>query len=152
MKPRASDAWLLQYSGEHLLHELKMFWYLVEAIPSQKDAYLHDATVESFVQHLRNLIWFFCKKAQFDDDVTAADFLDDPREWKERESPTLQAARLRANKELNHLTRDRKNLGDPLKDWKIGELFQEIAGVAKKFDAKASDKKLHPDVRALLKS
>ena len=48
-------------SGEHLLHELKMFWWLVEAIPFQKDGYMHGAMLESFFVHLRNLIWFFCK-------------------------------------------------------------------------------------------
>jgi hypothetical protein len=113
MRPPQSDQWLTKYSSQHLLHELKMFWWLVRAIPSQKDGYMHDALLESFVVHLRNLIFFSCKEWQDDSDVVASDFLVKPGEWNERESPKLADARFRANKELSHLTTDRKDEGDP---------------------------------------
>src|SRR5260370_11544111 len=59
MKTQQTDKWLTDFSGEHLFHELKMFWWLAGNIKPDMDAYLHDALLESFVVHLRNLIDFF---------------------------------------------------------------------------------------------
>jgi hypothetical protein len=53
-----TDEELTKYSGYHLLYELKMFWWLTGAL-SYMEGYLHDAVLESWVVHLRNLILFF---------------------------------------------------------------------------------------------
>jgi len=154
MNPAAADDWLTRYSGEHLLHEFKMFWWLRENIPPD-DGYLHDAVVESFVLHLRNLIdFFYPRKTSQKTDVIATDFMDNPGDW---DSPTsvsasLEAARGRADKELSHLTDKRKYEGDPTKSWETDALFAKIKSVAEKFAGKASPKKLHTDVRELLTS
>jgi hypothetical protein len=37
MKTPQTDEWLTKFSGEHLFHELKMFWWLNENIRLQKD-------------------------------------------------------------------------------------------------------------------
>jgi hypothetical protein len=62
----------------------------------------------------------------------------------------LEKARVRANKELSHLTRARKSGSPPDKAWHTDDLLGEIATIAKEFVAKASDKKLHPKVREFL--
>ena len=51
---------LTKYSGEHLLHEFTMFWWLSGAV-SYMEGYMQDALLESWVVHLRNLINFFCR-------------------------------------------------------------------------------------------
>ena len=158
MKPSAAttfrDDWLTNFSSKHLFHELKMLWWLHQSIPPEdktqpEDAYLRDALVESFVLHLRNLIHFFCLPRDRDD-VIAEDFFDDPARWSKSKPLVLKDARLRADKELSHLTAMRKDEGDPQKPWDIGGLFREIAGLAENFVANASQNKLHAKVRDLV--
>jgi len=146
-----TDAELTKFSGEHLLHELEMFEWAAGA-ESYLDGRLHDAVVESWVAHLRNLMLFFCHSRSDTDDVIAADFLDNPADWSQSESATLKAARERANKELSHLTEKRKYVGDPAKPWEVDALGAEIASMAAAFGAKASEKKLHAKVREFLKA
>jgi len=153
MKTPQTDEWLTRFSGEHLFHELKMFWWLNENIKLQKDEYMKDALVELFVLHLRNLIDFFYPRQNAQDsDVIASDFIDIASGWASPSSITdsLKAARRRADKELSHLTADRKDEGDPTKPWEVGALFTEIKGLAKTFAAKASPKKLDCKVRELI--
>src|ERR1039458_1680695 len=132
-----TDEELTKYSGEHLLHEFKMFWWLTGAI-SYMDGYMHDALLESWLVHLRNLIPFFCHGRSDTDDVIAEDFLDNPGDWSQTESTTLKTARERANKELSHITGKRKYTGETDKDWDVVGLFREIEDIAKKFASKAS--------------
>jgi hypothetical protein len=140
---------LTKYSGEHLLYEITMFWWLSGAI-WYTDGYMHDALLESWVGHLRNLINFLCRPRQ-QDDVIAADFFDNPGAWPQSESDKLKTARVRADKELSHITGKRKYTSDKDKGWDVAGLFHEIEGIAKKFAATASEVKLHPDVRLLKK-
>lgn len=152
MKPAHSDDWLTRYSGEHLLHEIKMFWWLHGNIPDE-GGYFHDACLESFVLHLRNLVDFFYPRGTAKPtDVIAAHFMDMPGKWVSNGSISalLKAARVRADKELSHLTDKRKYEGDPDKPWEIEALFAEIQSIAKEFASKASQKKLHEHVRELL--
>jgi|ERR1017187_1302424 hypothetical protein len=144
-----TDEELTKYSGYHLLYELKMFWWLTGAL-SYMEGYLHDAVLEAWVVHLRNLILFFCHPKADSDDVIAKDFLDKPDRWSQTESTTLKAARIRANKELSHITEKRKYAGEKDKDWDVAGLFREIGDIAKKFVSQASETKLHSDVRQLL--
>lgn len=155
MKTPRSDDWLNKFSGEHLFHELKMFWWLNENIKLQQDEYMKDAMVELFVFHLRNLIdFFYPRKNVQDSDVVATDFIDISSGWISPSSITtsLEAARKRADKELSHLTAERKDEGDPTKLWEVGVLFAEIKGLAENFAAKASHKKLDSKVRELVNS
>jgi hypothetical protein len=55
-----TDQKLIDFSGEHLLHELSMFWELAEILPLRKEGTTeYVALIESFATHLRNLIEFF---------------------------------------------------------------------------------------------
>jgi hypothetical protein len=144
-----SDHQLLDYSGEHLLYELRMFWRLTGIVP-RMDGLMLSALLESYLIHLRNLIDFFYRPKDHEDDVIAADFFDDPSAWSATISTSLDAAQKRANKELSHLTTKRKSATDPSKRWEVVALFKEIEAVALRFAKAASHKKLHKDVRELL--
>jgi hypothetical protein len=139
---------LTKFSGVHLLYELKMFWWLTGAI-SYMDGYMYDALLESWVVHLRNLINFFCRPRDRDD-VIAEDFFDNPSAWSQSESGTLKNARVRADKELSHITEKRKYAGEKDKDWDVAGLFREIVDIARRFASQASEAKLHSDVKQLL--
>ena len=147
--PAMSDQQLLDYSGEHLLHELSMLWELAEDLPQKKASTETSALVESFGIHLRNLIDFFYREGRRDD-VTAQDFLDATTTWRPKEPLSLTKAHERANKELSHLTQARISGNPPEKAWDTYGLLNEIAAVAGEFAAKASQKKLHPKVREFL--
>jgi hypothetical protein len=143
-----TDEELTKFSGDHLLHEFKMFWWTSRVV-WYMDGYMHDALVESWLVHLRNLIPFFCHERDRDD-VIAEDFFDNPGDWPRNKFKTLEAARDRANKELSHLTGKRKYVGDPTKEWDVNALSAEIRRLAEMFAAKASHNKLHVKVRDLL--
>jgi|ERR1035437_648060 hypothetical protein len=148
-----TDQQLIDYSGEHLLHELNMFWQLAQAIPNSepsKPSFTLSVLLESFAIHLRNLIEFFYypPKQKY---VRAHDFFDKPTDWKQKMTTPVKKARQRANEEVNHLTHGRKNGTPPEKSWNTDELLKAIETVASEFAAKASNKKLHPKVREFLK-
>ena len=145
MKPEE----LIEYSGEHLVYELAVFWRLAHLVP-YTDGSMLSALLESYVIHLRNLIDFFYRKREKPDDVIAADFFDNPGDWASTLSDTLEKAQIRANKEMSHLTTMRKSGSDPEKAWDVGGLSKEIWITGRNFAAKASDKKLHKRVRELL--
>jgi hypothetical protein len=147
--PAVTDQQLIDYSGEHLLHELSMLWELAALLPSRKASTETSAFVESFGIHLRNLIDFFYQKGK-GNDVTAWDFFDTPSAWTAKKPLALTNAHTRANKELSHLTQARISGSPPEKAWDTVGLVKEIDTVAREFAVKASAKKLHPDVRKFL--
>ena len=150
MKTRLSDAKLLDYSGEHLFHELNMFWQLAGIIPKMDRGFMLSALLESFALHLRNLIDFFYNRTAPKNYVIARHFFDLPSNWTPNITPKLGKACTRANEEVSHLTQGRKSGDTPDKLWDAAGLFKEIETVAKDFGAKASKKKLHPRVLAFL--
>jgi hypothetical protein len=147
--PAMTDHQLIDYSGEHLLHELSMLWELAQILPNRKPSTETSALIESFGIHLRNLVDFFYRKGH-GDDVTARDFVDQTTSWNPTEPSSLTSAHQRANKELSHLTQKRLSGNPPEKAWATAVLLREIDAVAREFAAKASVKKLHPKVREFL--
>lgn len=141
-----SDQDLLDYSREHVVYELQMLAIAGGEVPSKK-GYDLSVYLESFAIHLRNLIEFFFADDPRPDDVVAADFFDDPSTWKVQITDHLKAARVRANKEVGHLTLKRKGPTDAGKPWPIGVYFNELRPVVEKFVATASPKKLDPTVQ-----
>jgi truncated hemoglobin YjbI len=110
---------------------------------------LRNALIESFVIHLRNLVDFFYPAQIQGDDVIAAEFLDDLNEWEKLSSISLMlaAARVRAHKEVSHLTRKRFSGTPPEKSWAVAELMDEIRKVLNQFTQAASPTKLDESVR-----
>lgn len=146
-----TDHELLDYSKEHVIYELWMFRSVGRALiaPIQMSQALRNALIESFAIHLRNLIDFFYPGQIQADDVVASEFLDDPGEWPKLSfiSTRLSSARIRAHKEVSHLTRKRIAGAPPEKGWDVAELMGEIKGTLTHFIATASAKKLHQDVK-----
>ncbi len=58
-------------------------------------------------------------------------------------SPLAASARVRANKELAHLTTERKHPADPTKPWPVHELAAETVELFKHFVQGASPSKLN---------
>ncbi|HLZ43832.1 MAG TPA: hypothetical protein VKQ11_22905 [Candidatus Sulfotelmatobacter sp.] len=147
-----TDAELAAYSSEHLRYELQMLSYTANELSRmQNPSPQASALLESFCLHLRNLIEFFFTKPgdEKDDDVIAHDFC--PR-WSEKISPLLDKAAVRANKEVTHLTLQRKSGFDPAKPWNTVALFNEITAVANRFVDRADDAKLSAEVSNWLTS
>jgi hypothetical protein len=153
MKLRLKDEELRDYSGEHLLHELSMFWELAHSLRGHKKGTTeYDALIESFAIHLRNLIEFFILPEK-SDYVRAVHFFQNPAEW-----PTMKLTgefkklHDRASNEVSHLTVRRIDGNPPEKEWYTEEIVQQIEPIAEKFGAKADVKKLHPKVREFLQT
>jgi hypothetical protein len=145
-----SDAELTAYSGDHLLYEIQMFLFTAKELSRQAGpSPMTSVLIESFVIHLRNLIEFFYTPtgSERDDDVIAADFCPG---WNESTSATLKEAKMRANKELSHLTLGRKKACDPTKPWDIRGLFNEVRSVALRFACEASPTRLSREVPKFL--
>jgi len=80
----------------------------------------YNALVESFVQHMRNLIEFFCPSDKVHPDtIIASDFFSNPSQWEKKWPDSLRKANSRANKLLAHLTYDR--IKDD-KGWEYGTI------------------------------
>lgn len=142
---------LTDFSGEHLLHELSMFWELAEILPQRKAGTTeYVALIESFATHLRNLIefLFFPIKGDY---VRAKDFFDDPVTWNPGLTRDFKKLLHRANNEVDHLNVRRINGNPPEKAWPTDEILKQIEPLAREFAAKASEKKLHPKVREFLR-
>jgi hypothetical protein len=157
--PNLSDRELQKYSFEHVRYELWMFLQLGEYLrhaPAPKDErqlVIHNAVVESFVIHLRNLISFLYSMRVQTKDIIAADYFQDVSVWYERRPPIsreLRIARERSHKEVIHLTTDRIAGTSPQKRWPTEALVREIKTVMELFTSLASPDRLDPRVRLLL--
>ncbi len=156
-----SDTYLLAYSEEHVAYEFDMFLWLAHmcgsgaglGAPSAADVTrLNNVLIESFAVHLRNVVDFLYLDSPKPTDVVAADFFD-PGVW-ERLRPvitaTLQAARVRANKEVAHLTTQRITGSPPEKAWDFTGLATEVRPLLRLVAENASPARLSSRVRAAI--
>lgn len=153
-----SDPYLLSYSAEHVAYEFDMFLWLA-AVCSDPSATLGaptrpDATrIEAFAVHLRNVIDFLFIDDPEPSDVVAADFFD-PKVWRgmrPKLSTTLKAARVRANKEIAHLTTRRITGTPPEKAWDFAGLAGELRPLMRLVVGNASATRLSPEVAAVIR-
>lgn len=157
-----SDAYLVTYSEEHVVYEFDMFLWLAQVCgsgarlwaPSPADAArLHNVLIESIVVHLRNVIDFLYLDKPKATDVVAADFFA-PGAWEGLRpaiSVTLEAARVRANKEVAHLTTDRITGSPPEKAWDFTSLANEIRPLMRLVVQHALAARLSPKVSAVIR-
>ena len=131
------DAYLLDYSNEHVFYEIDHFFWLAQTLgseslvvgaPSIQDRQrLNNILIEGFVIHFRNVIDFLYVKPK-STDVVAEDFFSQ-NDWQKIRpalSGTLEDARTRANKEVAHLTVDRMTGAPPAKTWKFTQIANEV--------------------------
>jgi hypothetical protein len=106
---------------------------------------LHDAVLEAFIIHGRNLLHFLYPEKPQASDVIAEDFLDDPTQW-----PTLRGdlpsslvtLRRRANKEVAHLTYDRLSVTPEEKGWHFVDILRDLDLKFQEFRKLAPSKRL----------
>jgi hypothetical protein len=146
--------YLQRYSREHLLYEVGMFFQLGRllmaspflAIPAEAAVVMHNAAVETFAVHLRNLLDFFYTQKPFKTDMIAAMFEDAGKlPAVPPKSSMLITAHLKAHKELSHLTTEREPEGSLEKDWKLHLLVMEIKQLFEKFLHTASAARVDPE-------
>jgi hypothetical protein len=142
----------MDYSKDHVYYELVTFFQMSAALKRREyfSDLVHNALLESFVIHLRNLIDFFFEPAAAKrTDILAEYFLLDPG-CLGKISAALINARTRANKEVGHLTTDRHPETSPKKVWPVEALAREILRLAQKFAAGADRQKLDDSVVRLI--
>jgi len=92
--------------------------------------WLVNALLESFVIHFRALLDFFYPPENVKkDDVLAGDYFDDSDGWEEirpQPSKVLNRAKIRAHKEVAHLTYARLDVTPETKGWAFIEIANEI--------------------------
>ena len=118
----------LAYAEEHLYYEARMFVSARSAVyeafaDPTANTFHRNALLEVSVLHLRNLILFFYPSQPKPSDVTAKHYVDS---WNDQCPLPLDKARRRANKELAHLTAERKAGTPPDKAWDFRDLSAEL--------------------------
>jgi len=144
------------------VYEVDMFFGMVEmftrpsiigATSVAEAIRLKNAVVEVFAIHLRNLVDFLYSEKPQTTDVVAADFCATGA-WEAMKPPitsSLEAARVRANKEIAHLTCQRIAGTPPEKTWDPQALAAEIRPLLQLFVAKAVATRLSPHVVAAIR-
>jgi len=157
-----NDAYLVAFSAEHVGYEIDMFFGMVEALTQSSligassaavAARLKNAVIEAFVIHLRNLIDFLYLERPQPTDVVGADFCETGI-WEAQRpaiTSTLVAARVRANKEIAHLTSQRISGTPPEKAWEPASLAAEMKPLLQLFVTKASSARLSPNVSTAIR-
>ena len=154
------DSYLMAYSEEHVAYEFDMFLWSARLCasgsgivsPDPVDARrLNNVLIEDFVLHLRNIIDFLYKQKQGSKptDVVAADFCE-PNVWKPTIPEVLEVARIRANKEIAHLTTDRITGIPASKAWDFACLLEILFPEMNLFVDKALESRLSPTVAEVI--
>jgi hypothetical protein len=158
-----ADSYLFDYSNEHVFYEVDHFFWLAElwgspsfglTAPSVADmARLKNVLIEGSVVHLRNIIEFLYPVRPQSTDVVAADFFP-PGDWNKIRpaiSSSLEDARIRANKEIAHLTTDRMAGTPPAKNWDFVGLADEIRPLLQLMSSQAQSTRLGPNVAGAIR-
>jgi len=116
------DDELYLYGGAHVRYEIEMCAsaaHLLLAFTPERNS-LTNALLESYALHLRNLIEFIYWTPKPPDDVNAVHYVRDKDAWlaaRGEASDFLKGVKLRADKQIAHLTKKRF-IGDaPEKQW-----------------------------------
>jgi hypothetical protein len=128
---------VLKRASAHLHYELWMLTCTANGLGSgiATGGWLSNALLESFVVHVRSLSDFLYAEAKKPDDVLAGDYLPTGQWVKVRppESELLKRARVRAHKEIVHLTYERLNVTPDTKPWAFVEIAKAIHSVFEVF-------------------
>jgi hypothetical protein len=118
---------------EHIQYEFDMLVAVSNGLASGVfgTSALNNSVVESFAIHSRNLIDFLWPEKPKNDHVIAEDYFCNSEEWEKIKTPLpdiLKKARIRAHKEIAHISYDRIKLEKDDKPWNfilITELISE---------------------------
>lgn len=125
-------------ASDHLWYEIWMFQSLVAGMGSgiTGTSVINNAILESFAIHVRVLIHFFYADSRQDDDVIAEDFFADPTLWRNKRPPkteVLATAKVRADKEVAHLTYSRQKVTPETKLWHFVPIAKDLQTAVQKF-------------------
>jgi len=128
----------LQEASNHLRYEFSMLGSVAQAIASgmSSNGWLLNALLESFVIHFRNLLDFFYPTENAkNDDVLAEDYFDDGAWNKIRPalSDAMAQGKIRAHKEIAHLTYARLQVTPESKNWKFIDITNELNEIMEVF-------------------
>lgn len=137
----------LQKASEHLYYEFWMFRSLANGLGLSLigDGPVGNAMLESFVIHVRSIMYFLYSERPKPDDVIAENFFDEPVQWKKIRpnlSSLLSNVKRRVGKEVVHLTYHRLNITPEAKQWNFIEITHEISNVMKVFLENVEQEKL----------
>lgn len=142
MKPpiTLTDQQLRDYANEHLVYEIRMlFWttailqsFLGLKLSDSIDGALHNAILNSFSIHSRNLIDFLYSRIVYNadrqTDIVVEDYVE--REELSQDLPQitdlLKDARIRASKQVAHITSDRLDYDIEENGWAFKEIYTDI--------------------------
>jgi hypothetical protein len=120
-----TDDELRAFSGDHLLYELEMTFWLVPLLERYakpagfEENIIKNALLESFVGHVRVLKAFLYDEPKWDD-VSADHYVADVAAWRNARGPMpaeLAEGARRVGKEIAHLTQGRLAPDAPRRDW-----------------------------------
>jgi len=118
----------LRKASDALHYEIWMFNEMVKSLLTQTPQPgnpQYNALVESFVQHMRNLIEYFYPPDNVrQDTIIAPDFFPYQNQWKKNIPNWLDDIRIKANKLLAHLTYDRVTKYENDEGWKYDKIIE----------------------------
>ncbi|MBI2836681.1 MAG: hypothetical protein HYX75_00060 [Acidobacteria bacterium] len=117
-----------------LAYEIRMFLETAEMLAILKEGTVgHDAVLESFLVHARNLILFFYETERtHPDDIIVSDYPNSSRP-KLSEGDQLEEWRGRINKRLSHLSYDRLKAS---KEWSVRQIVTKLRPAIEDFNQK----------------
>jgi len=141
---------LSDFSGEHLRYEIEMLYGVTaQLVAGQKDPYIHNGLLESFVIHASNIHDFFYKPQIKADDVKAVHYMADPKKWR-KVLPVQSEAFKRFNKKRNkwvmHLSYRRLEVEPGERRWGSPELTRELTKLVDLFLDYADPHRLDPKI------
>jgi hypothetical protein len=142
--------------SEHVAYEIELL-FATHGLLVVGDALagrIHDAVLESFAIHVRNLIEFFFDppNPRHPDDARAEHFFADPATWHSLvgAKPTnFTEAQRKAHKQVSHLTYTRVDLTAEERRWYVGNLARDLHDVVWKFLDNAEDARVGESLRSL---
>jgi hypothetical protein len=136
--PQRNEAELGEMARRHLTYEIKMLRETAAALRGEGigPRSFRNALLETFLIHYRNLLDFFYadQRRSLSHDVRAADYVIDPKRWRERRPHMDKEAtsnRERVNAQLAHLTYRRLRYNQ--RNWADRRMIQQIEALIESF-------------------
>lgn len=131
-RPTVDQESLKKIAYEHISYEIQMFTATIARLhKGELDQDEHNAILESFLIHARCLLDFLYQTEKpRKDDVVATDFFENPAELQSKLPPLPPVSsflKQRTGKEIAHLTYGRLDITKEQKQWKIGDIHDQLA-------------------------
>lgn len=120
---------------EHIKYEIDMYRWAASEVVKPLPLYQRNAMVEVFATHVRNLIDFFYLDRVGHDDAVAEHFVNNWRKIRPIMPDILKEAKVKANKQLAHITYSRAVEYGVTKEkgWFVGKISSKLEELIKNF-------------------